>query len=39
MHFPIQVDEKTVLRPLVLDDAEAMVALIQQNRTHLDTYL
>lgn len=39
MHFPIQVDEKTVLRPLVLDDAEAMFALIQQNRTHLDTRL
>jgi len=39
MHFPIQIDDKTALRPLGLNDAEAMFTLITENREHLDTRL
>ncbi|MDZ4672701.1 MAG: GNAT family protein [Phototrophicales bacterium] len=39
MEFPIQVDEKNILRPFVSADAPAMFALISDNRQHLDTRL
>ena len=39
MHFPIQIDDKTALRPFGLNDAKAMFALITENREHLDTRL
>ncbi len=37
--FPLRVADHLILLPLRLDDADAMIALIQRNRAHLDRWL
>jgi len=39
MEFPIQVNEHTILRPFVAEEAKTVFTLITENRDHLDTKL